>query len=593
MMDGRDNGLSADIFQGPCTLEQQRRLAKDAGYAIVPGPDAAGGSDSGPTFDDASRAAGAAIFVRDYNLPIYPDSRVSDEELNAPALVDAALGTIEPLSFAVHAIEDVQGVEVAVTALRGENGAELPAATVRVLEPAYIRSSGDRSAREAVLAHLRLWPNAPVDVAAGVNRQFWLDVDVPADAPPGEYAGSIRVRSAGRPEVTRDVTVRVRSFELVEPDDWFLGSFMTLRPFSPDRDTLADFKRHGIDGMLWFYSESVWRIYRQGDSIVSYFYPLVRIVEDAMAVGMKGPIVIALGNDTVGFYEKRLCELFDRPLRPAEPVDGKTAQVASLDDEVINRLYVEGVRQLLEVAERRNWPEIIVLPYDEPTERLVPEGQHRYDLLKKAFPSLRIYGVTMNTLEWANDLAPMSDILVCNGQHAEIRELAIEKKKGYWGYSGATAVVGAGGARFNMGLRLWRYRMQAHWFWCYNFYSGHPWNEFAGIGNANWVTAYPGLRANTHIPTLAWEGIGQGCNDVRYAATLTKLLEEKAGPARDRIAAELDAFREAIPTGRDQTSFGAGQGVDQDNFYATLPSYHRLTGLREKLVAWIEDLMAA
>jgi hypothetical protein len=592
MTDAQHTGLTADIFQGPCTLEQQRLLAEDAGYTLVPGPDAATGGEPKPEFDDAAKQAGAAVFVRDYNLPIYPDSHFSNDELAAPGRVDAARGSVEPLSFGVHAIDDLRGVEVGVTPLVGADGAALPPATVRVLEPAYIRSNRDRDAKEAVLTHLRLWPNEPVDIAAGTNRQFWIDVDVPVDTLPGEYTGSIRVRAAGRPDLVREVVVHVRPFALLEPNDWFLGSFMTLRPFSPNLETLADFKRHGINGMLWFYSESVWRIYRQGDSIVQYFYPMARIVEDAMAVGMKGPIVVALGNDTVGFYEKRLCELFDRPLRPAEPVDGKTAEVASLDDEVINRLYVEGIRQLLEVAERRNWPEIIILPYDEPTERLIPEGQHRYDLLKKAFPNLRMYGVTMNTLEWAKDLAPMSDILVCNGQHAEIRELAIERGKDYWGYSGATAATGAGGARFNMGFRLWHYRMQSHWFWCYNFYSGHPWNEFAGVGNANWVTAYPGLKVNTHLPTLAWEGIGQAYNDVCYAATLSNLLEQRSGPVRDRIAAEFESFRNDIPTGRDRTSFGAGQGVDQDDFYSTLPSYHRLTGLRAKLAEWIEELMA-
>ncbi|MFO7899400.1 MAG: DUF6067 family protein [Planctomycetota bacterium] len=591
MTDGRRESLSADIFSGPCTLEAQRRLAEEAGYTIVPAPDAPGDDDPAPSFDEGSLATGAAVFVRDYNLPIYPESRVLDDELRAPALVEAARDEIEPLSFAVHAIEDLEAVTVEVSALKNSDGAELPPAQLQVLEQAYIRKPHEREGKLAILSHLRLWPNEPVDIAAGRSQQFWLNVTVPADAPPGEYEGEIRVQAAGWPELRREVTVRVRPFTLAEPDDFFHGAFMTLRYFIPDRETLADFKSHGIDALLWFYSEAVWTIYRQGDSIVQYFHPMMRIVEDAMAVGMKGPIVVALGNDTHGFYEKRLCQLFDRPLRPAEPVDGKTAQVAAIDDEVINRLYVEGIRQLLEVAEQRDWPEIILLTYDEPTERLIPEGQHRHDQIKAAFPDVRVYGVTMNRLEWAEQLVPMSDILVCNGSFPGIRELAVREGKDVWGYGGAPASVGAGGARFNMGFRLWQYDLGAHWFWCYNFYSGHPWNEFGGVGNANWVNVYPGLKAGRHLPCLSWEGIREGRDDVRYCATLQKLLDEKTGPVRDRIADEFDAFREQIPTGRDHTSYGPAQGVDQDDFYATLPSYHRLTGLRQKLVGWIDELV--
>jgi hypothetical protein len=581
----------ADIFCGPYSLEEQRQLAEDAGYCIVSAPDSPKPGEPTPNFDEASRAAGAAIFVRDYNLPIYPESRISDEELQAAAQVEAARDEIEPLSFAVHAMDTLSGLTVDVSALTNADGAQLPPVQVQVLEPAYVRDPFRREHKEALLSHLRLWPNAPVDVPAGQNRQFWVNVTVPPETEPGEYQGLIRAQATGRPAVTREVTVRVRPYILPEPENFFHGAFMTLRPFRPDRETLADFKRHGIDAMLWFYSESAWTIYRQGDSIVQYFHPIVHVIDDAVAVGMKGPIVIALGDDTVGYYERRLCEQFGRPLRPAEPVDGKTAQVAPMDDEVINRLYIEGIRQLLEVARERHWPEIILLHYDEPTERLIPEGQHRYDQIKAAFPDVRVYGVTMDTIEWAEQLAPMCDILVCNGSFQEIHDLGQRLGKDVWGYGGSAASTGSGGARFNMGFRLWKYGFGAHWFWCYNFYSGHPWNEFGGIGNANWVNAYPGLKAGKHITTLSWEGIREAHDDVRYCSLLTRLLGEKSGPVRDRIAEAFDAFREQIPAGRDRTSFGAAQGVDQDNFYATLPSYHRLTAMRAKLVGWIDELM--
>ena len=108
MTQNQEKRPGADVFTGPCPLDVQCELAREAGFSIVPPPDAPRPGDPQPSFDAASREAGAAVFVRDYNLPIYPGSRVTDEELTAPAIVEAALGQVEPLSFAVHAIEDLE-----------------------------------------------------------------------------------------------------------------------------------------------------------------------------------------------------------------------------------------------------------------------------------------------------------------------------------------------------------------------------------------------------------------------------------------------------------------------------------------------------
>jgi hypothetical protein len=47
--------------------------------------------------------------------------------------------------------------------------------------------------------------------------------------------------------------------------------------------------------------------------------------------------------------------------------------------EVINRTYKEGIRQLSALVKTKpHWPEIVLLHYDEPTERLMPEATLRY-----------------------------------------------------------------------------------------------------------------------------------------------------------------------------------------------------------------------
>ncbi|KKK58402.1 hypothetical protein LCGC14_3044800, partial [marine sediment metagenome] len=265
-----------------------------------------------------------------------------------------------------------------------------------------------------------------------------------------------------------------------------------------------------------------------------------------------------------------------------------TAKVARLDDEVINKAYAEGVRQFAQFLKtKKGWPEVALMHYDEPTERLMPEATFRYKQIKEVAPNIRVYGVTMNRLNWAKMLAPISDILVCNGDYARISDLGKVTGDAVWGYSGATAVTGFGGARFKMGLQLWRYDLGSHWFWCYDFFPGNPWDEFdSHTGDANWVTAYPGVEKGSHVPTLAWEGFREAWDDMRYAATVEKLLGQHKGALRDKIAADYAAFRKNLPKGRDLTALSGGQ----DDFYATLPGYNKLSQLRAKLVGWIDQL---
>jgi hypothetical protein len=280
--------------------------------------------------------------------------------------------------------------------------------------------------------------------------------------------------------------------------------------------------------------------------------------------------------------------LYNRPLAKKTSVRGRTARVARLDDEVINRAYMEGIRQLQTlIKSKADWPEVLLLHYDEPTERLMPEATLRYRQIKQAAPEMRVYGVTMNRLSWAKMLAPISDVLVCNGDYGQIADLGKQAGKEVWGYSGAQAVTGFGGGRYNMGLRLYRYNLRGHWFWCYDFYVGNPFNEFDGFtGDANWVVAYPGKNKGRHIPTLAWEGFREAYDDLRYAATLEKLLAEQKGTERDRIAAEYKQFLADLPSDRDLAAFPpSGNGP-----FGTLPSYHKLTALRANLAAWIAQL---
>ena len=568
----------------PYPLPRQKELAEKAGFKIVPAPDAPQGEVPLPECAGEARLAGMVPFVRDYNLPIYPESAVLKAELAETPAITLARGETEPLSLGVQALTDLKGITAKVVPADGEavEGLKL---RIQQLEPAYIRTGG-RNAKKAVLTHLRLRPILARGLDKGVNAQYWVTATADEQAKPGEYAYTVVLQAKDHNRLTVPVVVTVRPYTLADPGRW-IGAFCAAR-LVPDVEMARDWKDHGINGMLWSSSKVKWNPRLVDGELKLDLSETEKIIDTLAEAGIDGAVAVAIGNDRRGMLEAELMELYDRKPAKKEKVGRKTAKVARMDDEVINKAYKESIRQFNAlVKSKENWPEVAILPYDEPTERLMPEATLRYTQIKEVAPNLPVYGVTMNRLEWAKKLAPISDILVCNGDRRRIAALGEELGKRVWTYAGSPAAIGAGGGRFNMGMRLYQFDLGSHWFWCYDFHPGNPFNEFdSHTGDAQWVVVYPTEEPGRHAVTLTYEGFREAYDDMRYAATVRELLKEKKGGTRDRIAAEFDKLIESIPVGRDVS----GLSQEETDPYESLPDYQVLTHLRAKLVMMIETL---
>jgi hypothetical protein len=105
--------------------------------------------------------------------------------------------------------EPLRNVAVQVSDLVQESGARLGADRVALFRVAYVFLPAlNRSYPDA------LPPFAPCDVAAGQNQPVWVDVDVPRDAAPGTYRGTVTVRPEGLPAKTAPVELTVWRFAL-------------------------------------------------------------------------------------------------------------------------------------------------------------------------------------------------------------------------------------------------------------------------------------------------------------------------------------------------------------------------------------------
>jgi hypothetical protein len=133
-----------DIFAGPYPLDAQRRMAEEAGFAVVAAPDARSDAGAPTVFPAEAQQTGAAIFFRDANLPIYPESRVLTDEVSVTPHLRMARGETQPLSIGVHAVESLRNLTLRAGAPVREDGVGLPPPRMRVLEAAYMHHVSER-----------------------------------------------------------------------------------------------------------------------------------------------------------------------------------------------------------------------------------------------------------------------------------------------------------------------------------------------------------------------------------------------------------------------------------------------------------------
>ena len=121
----------------------------------------------------------------------------------------------EPFLLVLNPKTRLDDVRVSVSDLAGPAGAVLPAARVSIRHVEYVRVEIPTDAAGAS----GWWPDplppydGPFSVPAGENHPLWITVFVPAEAKPGDYAGTVTVAAAGW-KAAVPIQLKVRSFAL-------------------------------------------------------------------------------------------------------------------------------------------------------------------------------------------------------------------------------------------------------------------------------------------------------------------------------------------------------------------------------------------
>lgn len=162
-----------------------------------------------------------------------------------PVTIAAARNEYEPFVLAIRSTQNLKGLTVTATPLRGPRGSIIPTPTTyRVAYVPCDRPSGYYSSRvpewrrrapggsQLTDGWAGEWPDplAPLrrfDVPASRTQSLWFTVRVPRSAAPGEYTGTVTISAAGPAPVK--IPVRLHVWRFVLPDENHLHIVYDLR----------------------------------------------------------------------------------------------------------------------------------------------------------------------------------------------------------------------------------------------------------------------------------------------------------------------------------------------------------------------------
>ncbi len=472
--------------------------------------------------------------------------------------IAAAPGEYEAVQFIICAARDMPGVRVTCGALRGPVG-EIPDPQVdvrlirRVLQRRGYWMDPDLENYDVVSRFL--FPNREFWLPAGNLKEAHIIVHVPDEAQPGTYQGTISVAPEGMEATEFALELEVLPVQLVEAPDKRYGMYYTFTNLLDNPEVLhaelADMAAHGCTTLCPHVGIA---FERAEDGTITWSYDHVRALLEAMRQhGGHGAIVV---QDSV-FTLARLMGL-----------KGVTAEDDSeplAENEEFCRIIGEVLGGLKQVEAEFPEFEVVLTHMDEVFGRnRMPRFIDAAKVVKQT-PGFRFYE-TLHTMpgrweEYMEQSDPYIDIRCMNGhaldewlkaghtfeELAQMLEASGDEGWTYYNMRGSFFVPEWN--RIVNGLYMWLSPLTVHVPWKYYAYGGSPFDD-TDSERYDFGYAFPSDEDPTQlISTLHWEAFRQGCDDMRYIATLEDLVRraEEKGVDAGRAKAWLNELRGMIP----------------------------------------------
>lgn len=504
--------------------------------------------DREPQWTDKQESDKLAVYARPWCEPVWPTDFPRQHELDAPVRAFASPGEYEPLTFTLYPLVNFSQADVELcgplVCTTGVRRAEIDASDVDVR---FVRYMNVRPNYSAFNTYYRapdvLMPWQPQPLKKGENLRLWLTVRVPLGQPAGLYEGSARIKANGRLDIDVPLSLRVLPITLQKDRSLVYGQYYHHPHRNLDRapDDFSrqwwqrkaeaehlDMREHGMNAVVLGLGGS----FKDGRCVYQ-FDRLQRDLDLARDTGFDKPFVCSFPFSAL--YRKHM----------GNADMGSHLSLVKMPPDAFFDELTEMVRMIETEARRRQWPELLYYPVDEPSTS--PESvafMTRVMAAIKRVPKVRTYITADPEHEQFAPLRPYVDVWCCQpfslGREAVLADM---KARGveYWCYpnhiSGENDHTPTLGARMTYGFGFWQSGYRCLIPWIYQADIGDPWNYLDGSAQDFFNrTADDG----TPLPVTLWEADREGIDDHRYLTTLENTiaraeaagLKDAAGSAR-------------------------------------------------------------
>ncbi len=371
----------------------------------------------------------------------------------------------------------------------------------------------------------------PLDLAANLNKQYWITVRVPDHARPGVYRAIVRLTGNGSALAQLAVRLRVLPFRLPSPKTYYDES----------RDFTSSIYYRGVLGGIQDKAAAEAQLYPDGSVSSEYKseHQLRAELQDMLAHNITNPTSYQ-GLAGLGSYLRIRNEVGMAGL----PLFSLGVRTGSAQSSPELKALQQEVKELRAVAASYGTHEVFVYGVDEARGEALLAQRSAWQAVHEAGAKVFVagyrgnfgtIGVRLDTLVQAGPLAP--------------NEARRWHSIGHRLFSYANPQAGPENPeqfRRNYGLLLWRAEYDGAMTYAYQHSFGDIYNDFDDDTYRDAVFSYP--TADGVIPTLAIEGYREGIDDIRYGTLLRSLIAaaKRAGGARADLAATAARYLASI-----------------------------------------------
>ena len=498
-----------------------------------------------PVLPETLSAKAIVPFVRDYCVFIRENSAPAKGEAGSPVKMRMTRDELESASYGVYANgRDLKNVTCRLSALTGPAGKLECHADLKTIE--YALLGGRSGARRAPL---RLWPAFAVNIPAGRSHGFWLTIRTQdAKSQPGTYRGKVSIES-GDDSAELPVEVEVLPLRLLSVDEAgvAMGACINALPPEQEMQTFQDYNLRTAQSR--FHSTNLAFSVREGRLDIDFGY-----LDEWMEMAKTKRLAYfryLMGGNPYGFPSTMTGEkaLFTKVHAGPDAQEKFIERHKAFRDKPetagvlpeIRDLYAQWTRAMVEHAKEKNWPQLLLEPFDEPAKWVhvfvfptAPEGcigsgewikfhfKDASKLMRDATKDV-VVSVTMHHAKSGLPFLADVDLVSTNAIHEDLKlgDKVREAGKIFWQYSGCNATQPPAIPRYTYGFYFGAFQSTGGVTWAMN------WSKGFDVSDSEWW-AYSWYTPFGTITSPAYEGMREGLDDRRLIETCRKEFKGNA-----------------------------------------------------------------